>query len=101
MRVTTPVLGHQVAGDDAQQGRLAGAVRSDQRHLRAVADAERHVLEQHPAVGELEAHTGDVHVTHEESLSVTGPRGASSFQRRLTEVSGRSPAATRCGHRGR
>ena len=40
----------QVAGDHPQQRRLAGAVRPDQRDLGALADPERHVGEEHPAV---------------------------------------------------
>jgi hypothetical protein len=55
----------QVAGDEAQQGRLAGAVRPDERDVRAVADAERHVLQQRPAVGEGVGEMRDVDVAHE------------------------------------
>ena len=58
-------VGVELAGDDPQQGGLAGAVGSHQRDLGPVADPEGDVVEQHPAVGQLEAHTGDVHVTHE------------------------------------
>ena len=39
-RATPPPIGAQVAGDEAQQRGLAGAVRADQRGLRAVADPE-------------------------------------------------------------
>ena len=62
----------QVAGDDAQQRGLAGAVGADQRDLGALPDPERHVLEQHPAVGQLVAHSGDVHVSHEDRFSRDG-----------------------------
>ena len=55
----------QVAGDDPQQRGLAGAVGADQRDLGALADPERHVVEQHPPVRQLVAHSGDVHVSHE------------------------------------
>ena len=61
----------EVSGDDAEQRGLAGAVGPDQRHLGALADAERHVVEQHPAVGQLEAHSGDVHMSHVEGLCAT------------------------------
>ena len=59
-----PGVRHEVAGDDPQQGRLAGTVGADQGHLGALADAERHVVEQHPPVRQLVAHSGDVHVSH-------------------------------------
>ena len=62
---------HQVAGDDLQQRGLARAVGADQRDLGALADPERDVVEQHPPVRQLEAHPGDVHVSHETSLSVS------------------------------
>ena len=35
-----------VAGDEAQQRRLADAVRTDERHPLTVADMERHVVEE-------------------------------------------------------
>ena len=54
----------QVAGDDPQQRRLAGTVGADERDLGALAHAERHVVEQHPPVGQLEPDAGDIHVTH-------------------------------------
>ena len=62
----------QLAGDDPQQRRLAGAVGPDQRDLGALADAERHVVEQHPAIRQLEAHSGDVDVSHVEGLCAIG-----------------------------
>ena len=67
---------HQVAGDDPQQRGLAGAVGADQRDLGALADPERHVVEQHPAVGQLVAHPGDVHVTHDRLLQLVSRLGA-------------------------
>src|SRR4029077_13431894 len=72
-------VGGELAGDDAQQRGLAGAVRPDQRDLGAVADAERHVLQQHAPVGQLVAHSGAVNVTHEQSLSATQRRRARGF----------------------
>ena len=54
----------EVAGDDPQQRGLAGAVGADQRDLGALADPERDVVEQHPPVRQLVAHSGDVHVSH-------------------------------------
>jgi hypothetical protein len=44
----------EVAGDDPQQRRLAGAVRADQGARDAVADPERHVVQQRPAVRQRE-----------------------------------------------
>ena len=66
-----PGVRDQVAGDDPQQGGLAGAVGADQRDLGALADPERHVVEQHPPVRQLVAHPGDIHVTHEDGFSAT------------------------------
>ncbi len=60
----SPGVRDQVAGDDAQQRRLARAVRTDQRDLGALTDPERHLVEQHPPVGELVPDTGDIHMTH-------------------------------------
>ena len=60
---------HEVAGDDPQQRGLAGPVGADQRHLGALADPERDVVEQHPPVGQLVADSGDVDVSHAAPLS--------------------------------
>jgi hypothetical protein len=60
----------EVAGDDAQQRRLARAVRADQGDLRPLADPEGHVVEQHPPVRQLVAHPGNVHVSHDRRFSV-------------------------------
>ena len=49
-RAIAPLVHRQVAGDHPQQRGLAGAVRADQRHLRALADPERHVGEELPPV---------------------------------------------------
>ena len=59
----------QVAGDDPQQRRLAGAVGADQRDLGAFADPERHVVQQHSTVGQLIAHPCHIHVSHVGALS--------------------------------
>ncbi len=56
---------HQLAGDDPEQRRLAGTVGPDQRDLGALTHPERHVVEQHPPVRQLEPHSSDIHVTHE------------------------------------
>ena len=53
-----------VAADDAQQRRLARAVGADQGRRGALADAERHLVEQGPAVGQPERDAGDVDVGH-------------------------------------
>ena len=83
---------HQLAGDDPQQRRLAGAVGADQRDLGALADPERHVVEQHPAVGQLVAHSGDVHVTHVEGLCAIGALQRTGICRRAVRWS-RPPTA--------
>ena len=44
--------------------RRARTVRAEQCHRGALADPERHVVEQHPPVRQLVAHSGDVHVSH-------------------------------------
>ena len=54
----------ELPGDDPQQRGLAGTVGAHQRDLGAVPDAEGHVLEQHPSVGQLVANSGYLHVTH-------------------------------------
>jgi hypothetical protein len=72
-----PGVRRELAGDDLQQRGLAGTVGAHQRHLGALTDPERHVVEQHPPVGQLEPHPGDVHVSHERRFSGTTRRGAS------------------------
>ena len=67
-------VGRQVAGDDAQQGGLAGPVGADEGDLLAVADAEAHLVEQHPPVRQLVTHSGDIHVTHEGGFSLPDGR---------------------------
>ena len=62
----------QLTGDDPQQRRLAGAVRTHERDLGALADPERHVVQQHPPVRQLVAHPGDVHVSHDRRFSGIG-----------------------------
>jgi hypothetical protein len=39
---------------------------------RPFADAERHVVEQHPSIGQLVTHSGNIHVTHNRRLSLAG-----------------------------
>ena len=53
-----------VADDDAQQRRLARSVGADQRNLLPVAHPERDLVEQDPAVRQVVAHAGDVHMAH-------------------------------------
>ena len=71
----------QLAGDDPQQRRLAGAVGADQRDLGALADAERHVVEQHPAVRQLVPHPCHVHMSHVGGLSAIAGLAAIRFCR--------------------
>ena len=69
-----PACGIELPGHDPEQGGLAGSVGTDQRHLGAVADPERDVVEQDPAVRQLVAHSCDIHVTHERTVcSADGP----------------------------
>ena len=79
-------VGRQVAGDDAQERGLAGSVGADEGDLLAVADAEAHVVEQHPPVRQLVTYSGDIHVTHESALS-TASVGL------VTSIAGRLPVA--------
>ena len=67
----------QFAGDDPQQGGLAGAVRTDQGRLGALAYAEPDVVQEHPAVRELVTHTGDFYMAHPSIVlgTATGLRG--------------------------
>jgi hypothetical protein len=53
-----------VTGDQPQQRRLPGTVGADERHLGAVADAERDVGQQAPPVREVVADAVDVDVAH-------------------------------------
>ena len=69
-------LGGDVAGHDAQQGGLAGPVRTDERGLRAVAHPERRVVEQYPPVGQRVPHRRHVHVTHECAVNAIARSGA-------------------------
>ena len=71
-----------VAADDAQQRRLAGAVRADQRGRGAFADAERDLVQQRPAVGEAVRDCADVDVAH--ARSCMRPRVAASVRRSPT-----------------
>jgi len=65
----------QVPADDVQQGRLATTIGSDEGDLGALADPEGHVVEQHPAIGQLEPDTGKVDVAHTVSLQTTSGPG--------------------------
>ena len=55
---------HQLAGDDPQQRRLAGAVGTHQGDLGALAHPEGDVVEQDAPVRQLVAHPGNLHVSH-------------------------------------
>ncbi len=63
-RHDAPVRG-LVTPDDAEEGRLARAVRADQRGGRPLADAEGHLIEQLPAVGKPVRDRADVDVAHD------------------------------------
>jgi hypothetical protein len=88
---------HEVAGHDPQQRGLAGPVGADQCHLRALTDAERDVVEQHPSVGELEAHPGDVDVTHAPIVGVRRPARIPKSRRRPERPLNRPPSRTPAG----
>src|SRR4029453_18434720 len=54
----------EVAGDHAQQGRLARAVGPHQGNLRPLAHTERDIGEELPTIRQSMAHTRDVYVPH-------------------------------------
>ena len=104
---------HELAGDDPQQGGLPCTVGADERDLGAVADPERHVVEQHPTIGKLEPDAADLYVTHKGRLSDSARLAATGFPRsasagRLQVVGGgdrkglgRREAVRRCAVAGR
>src|SRR5690606_20820919 len=66
------LLRREVAGDHAGERRLARAVRPDERDARAVADAQRDVVQQRPPVRERDADARQLDVTHDPSLARAG-----------------------------
>ena len=58
------LLRGEVTSDQPQQCRLARAVRADECRRDAVADPERHVVEQHPAIGKRMADMTDLDMAH-------------------------------------
>src|SRR5690349_21226827 len=70
----------ELSGDDPNQRCLASSIGADERGLGAVADAERHVIEEDAAVRQLVPDSGDVDVTHEESSSPDHPWVATRFR---------------------
>ena len=58
------LVGPQVAADDAQERRLARAVRADERRRAPLGDAEGEVGQQRPPVGEREGDAVDVDEAH-------------------------------------
>ena len=58
------LLWGEIAGDQAQQGRLARPVRADKGRRGAVADPERDVVEQHPAIRKQMADVSDLDMAH-------------------------------------
>ena len=77
----------EVAGQDPQQGRLAGAVGADQRDLGALPHPEGDVAQQASPVGQGEAHGVDVEVAHEAPVSPTSAANS-------PEIRGRAAAAS-------
>ena len=76
-----PLWHRQVAGDHPQQRGLAGAVRADQRDLRALADPERHVGEELPPVRQHECRPRrHPHNPRRASSPIDGGRGQSVFR---------------------
>src|SRR5699024_3127062 len=71
----------EVARDEAQERRLARAVRPDERDLRAVPHTERDVGEQLATVGKRVGDPGDVDMTH--GVHPPSPKNPST-----TEISG-------------
>ena len=62
------VVRREVAGDDPQQRGLAGAVGPDQRDLDALADPEGDLVEQPPAVRQVEDDGVEVDVAHGQAV---------------------------------
>nr|WP_284289773.1 VOC family protein [Angustibacter aerolatus] len=72
----------EVAGDDPQQRRLAGAVRPHQRDDRTVADAEAHLVEQRPPVRQHEPDGVDVDVAHDDECAAPHRHPTIAFRAR-------------------
>src|SRR5688500_15818747 len=54
----------EVTGDEAQQRRLADPVGAHEGGALAVADPERHVVEEHVAAGSCPGHTAELYRAH-------------------------------------
>ena len=59
-----PTGRRQIAGNDPQQGGLARAVRADQGNYGTFTDPKRHVVQQHAAVRQVIADSGEIDVSH-------------------------------------
>src|SRR3954453_5436892 len=93
--------GRQVTGDDLQQRRLAGAVRADECGLGTFSHAERDLVEQRPAVGEVEGDALDVDVTHAvQSRLSCGAESAGYPGRDARRLSDRESGAQLTSRRG-
>jgi hypothetical protein len=88
-------VGAQRARDDVEQGRLAGAVRPDQRQHFAGAHVERHVVEcPQPA----EAHADAQNFEQRTLAGHAAPRAAGRTRRRSARQTSSSPASSPRGH---
>ncbi|KJQ55030.1 hypothetical protein RS85_01089 [Microbacterium sp. SA39] len=95
------VVGLLITADDAQQGGLPGAVRSDQRAGGAGPHPERRLVEKRSAVGERQRDCGDIDVAHCARPSFR-PRAASrpGYQSTTGAVDPRSPGLVFGDRRG-
>ena len=69
----------EIAGDQAQQGRLARPVRADKGRRGAIADPERDVVEQHPAIRQQMADVRDLDMAHADKSRKSLSGGAICF----------------------
>ena len=76
-----PLGCREVAREDAQQGRLAGAVRADERDLGPLPHPEGDVAQQRPPVRQGEAHGVHVEMAHEAPVSPSRPGISPDFVR--------------------
>jgi hypothetical protein len=74
-------VGLEVAGDDPQQGGLAGAVRADEGGDDAVPDPERDVVQQGAPVRQRERDPVDVDMAHAPECAGRGVAASPGFLR--------------------
>ena len=72
LRETEPLVGVRSPAMIRSRVVLPDAVRPDQGHRRALADPEGHVVQQHPAVGQVVADAGQIDVAHGALIASAG-----------------------------